>query len=68
MKIGKYITNIGVISAILGAIGVMRQTKNMPTDWRRFLLWGVWLLGVVLAIAGVAKQEEDRQFAEEQKG
>lgn len=58
MRIGKYVTNIGILSAIAGAIGVSRQTKAMPSDWRRYIVWVVWGLGVVLAIASVAKDED----------
>lgn len=57
MKIGKYVTNIGVITSILGAVGVYRQTKRMPSDVRRVIVWLVWVLGVVLAVIGVAKDE-----------
>lgn len=59
MKIGKYITNFGVLGAVAGAYGVMKQTKQMPSDWRRYVIWTMWLLGVVLAIAGVAKRQDD---------
>ena len=33
----------------------------MRRDWRRFLVWGVWLLGLALAVASVAMQEQDRE-------
>jgi hypothetical protein len=61
MSIGKYLTNVGVIGALLGALGTMRQTKEMPRDWRRLVLWGVWAAGLTLAIASVSKQPEDEQ-------
>ncbi len=67
MSIGRYLTNIGVIGALIGALGTMRQTQQMPKDWRRFLVWGVWAAGLALAIAGAAKQEQDEQFAEAHK-
>lgn len=59
MKIGKYVTNIGVITAIAGAFGVYRQTQRMPSDFRRIIVWVVWALGVILAIAGVAKESSE---------
>ncbi len=59
MKIGKYVTNLGILSAIAGAYGVSKQAKSMPHDWRRTVLWAVWILGVVLAVASVAKDNED---------
>lgn len=57
MKLGKYVTNIGVISSVIGAYGVYKQTKNMHPDWRRYIIWLVWLLGLVLAIGTVAEEK-----------
>jgi len=62
MSIGKYLTNIGVIGALLGALGTMKQTQAMPKDWRRYIVWVVWAAGLALAIAGVAKQADDEQY------
>lgn len=62
MSIGKYVTNLGVIGALLGVLGTMKQTQNMPRDWRRFIVWGVWAAGLLLALAGVAKQQDDEEF------
>lgn len=64
IRIGKYLTNFGVIGAILAIFGVIRQTREMPRDWRVVIIWLVWLLSVVLAILGVAKRESDEQFQE----
>lgn len=59
MKIGKYLTNLSILSSVGGAYGVWKQSKSMPRDWRRSVLWIVWLLGVVLAVASVAEEERD---------
>lgn len=67
MSIGKYLTNIGVIAALFGALGTLRQTQSMPKDWRRYLVWGVWAAGLVLAIVGAAKQSEDEEYEAEVK-
>lgn len=67
MSIGKYLTNFGVIAALLGALSTMRQTQGMPRDWRRFVVWGVWAASLVLTIVGVAKQADDEQFEEDMK-
>ncbi|MBL5974240.1 MAG: hypothetical protein D3X82_10875 [Candidatus Leucobacter sulfamidivorax] len=67
MSIGKYLTNFGVIGALLGALGTLRQTQAMPKDWRRYLIWGVWAAGLVLAIVSVAKQPEDEEHEERVK-
>lgn len=67
MSLGKYLTNFGVIGAVIGALGTARQTQSMPKDWRRFIVWGVWGAGLVLAIAGVAKQIDDEEFESAQE-
>ena len=59
MKIGKYVTNPGILGSLAGAIGVSKQTKEMSHDWRRYVVWLVWLLGVVLAISAVVQEDDD---------
>lgn len=61
IAIGKYVTNLGVIGAAVGALSTARRTASMPRDWRRLIVWGVWIAGLVLAIAGVAMQDEDNE-------
>lgn len=61
MAIGKYLTNPGVLGAAVGAVGTARRAGGMRRDWRRFLVWGVWLAGLALAIASVAMQDKDRE-------
>lgn len=67
MSIGKYLTNPGVIGALLGALGTSKQTQQMPKDWRRYLVWAVWAAGLALAIVGVAKQQDDEAHEAEIK-
>lgn len=67
MSIGKYVTNPGVIGAAAGALGTARKTQGMRNDWRRLLVWGVWLAGLALAIASVAMQETDSEHESELK-
>ncbi|RGE23663.1 hypothetical protein [Leucobacter sp. wl10] len=62
MSIGKYVTNPGVIGAAMGAVTTARRTQSMRRDWRRFLVWGVWLAGLALAVASVAMQDQDHEF------
>ena len=64
MAIGKYLTNMAVLGTLLGALGTAKQAQQMPKDWRRVLVWGVWAAGLALAIASVSKQDDDRAFAE----
>lgn len=59
IRIGKYVTNIGVISALLAVFGVIRQSREMPKDWRLSIVWAIWLFGLILAIASVANRERD---------
>lgn len=61
IALGKYVTNLGVLGAVASAVSTARRTGSMPNDWRRLLVWGVWIMGVVLAIAGVAMQERDQE-------
>ena len=67
MSIGKYLTNTAVIGAAIGALGTAKQTRQMPQDWRRILVWVIWAAGFALAIAGAAKQIDDEAFEQQQK-
>lgn len=62
MAIGKYVTNPGVIGAALGAISTARRIQGMRNDWRRYVVWGVWVAGFALAVASVAMQDSDDEF------
>lgn len=67
MSIGRYVTSLPVIGAVLGVFGVAKQTQRMPRDWRRIVVWVVWLAGVVLAVGSVAKREEDEIFDKQRR-
>ena len=67
MSIGKYLTSPGVIGAAIGALGTLKQTQEMPKDWRRYLPWVIWVAGLLLALASVSKQVEDEQYAAQLK-
>lgn len=67
MSIGKYVTNPGVIGAALGAVSTAKNTQAMRRDWRRLLVWAVWIAGLALAISSVAMQEEDQDHAANDK-
>lgn len=64
IRLGKYLTNWGVIGAFLAVFSVIRQSRELPKDWRLALIWAVWLIGLVLAIAGVAKRTSDEEYRE----
>lgn len=59
MQIGKYVTNAAVIGAALGAVSTAKKSSNMRKDWRRYLVWASWALGLALAISTVAMQDRD---------
>ena len=67
MSIGKYVTNPGVIGAAAGAMSTARRTQHMRKDWRRYLVWGVWLAGFALAVATVAMQDQDHEFEDRRR-
>lgn len=67
MKIGRYLLNTGIISSVLGAIGVAKQTKQMPHDWRRYLVWLSWAISFVLTVASVQKADSDKTFIAEKQ-
>lgn len=62
MSIGKYLTNLGVLGATASVVSTAKRTAAMPKDWRRFLVWGVWLAGLALAIGSVAMQDRDEEL------
>lgn len=67
MSIGKYVTNPGVIGSLFGALTTAKRTGGMRKDWRRYLVWGVWLAGLALSIASVAMQESDEEYEAEKR-
>lgn len=67
MGVGRYVLNSGIISSAIGALGVAKQTKKMPRDWRRFLVWATWGISFVLAVASVRKSDSDAAHIEHQK-
>lgn len=59
MDVRKFLLNPGVLTAVAGAVGVYKVTKDAPMNWRSLLLWGSWGIGVALAVGSVV--EQDRQ-------
>lgn len=55
----KYLLNVGVLSALAGAVGIAKATQEAPKDWRTYLLWASWGIGVALAVGTVV--QKDRQ-------
>ncbi|HIY66103.1 MAG TPA: hypothetical protein H9830_07485 [Candidatus Agrococcus pullicola] len=60
----KYLLNIGVLSALAGAVGVAKATQDAPKDWRTYLLWASWGIGVALAVGAVVQQDREVRLEE----
>jgi hypothetical protein len=60
----KFIFNFSVLSALLGAVGLVRTTTTGPRDWRLILLWIAWGINVAIAVGTVAEQAKDQELEE----
>ncbi|WP_449278733.1 hypothetical protein [Leucobacter sp. GX24907] len=67
MSIGKYVTNPGVIGSLFGALTTAKRTGAMRNDWRRYLVWGIWLASLALSVGSVAMQERDEDYEAERR-
>lgn len=52
----KFMFSGTVISALLGALTVVKATKQGPRDWRLALMWLGWACTMAIAIGTVAKE------------
>ncbi|HWH26839.1 MAG TPA: hypothetical protein VNT53_09365 [Pseudolysinimonas sp.] len=57
----KFILNTSVLSALFGAIGLAKTTKNGPRDWRLILMWLSWGATVAIAVGTVIEQSRDAE-------
>lgn len=55
----KFLFNAGVIGALVGATGVIRQTISGPRNWRLILMWLSWGIGVAIAVGSVIEQNRE---------
>jgi hypothetical protein len=60
----KFIFNFSVLSALFGAVGLVKSTTRGPRDWRLILLWVAWGINVAIAVGTVAEQASDRELEE----
>lgn len=60
----KFIFNFSVLSALFGAVGLVRTTATGPRDWRLILLWVAWAINVAIAVGTVAEQAKDHELEE----
>jgi len=52
----KFLLSPGIWTAAFGGIGVARQTKEGPRDWRLILMWVSWGVTVALAVGTVLRR------------
>jgi hypothetical protein len=60
----KYLFSGAVISAIFGAVGVIKATASGPRDWRLLLMWISWAASLAIAIGTVADEEKRAELIE----
>jgi hypothetical protein len=53
-----------VISAIFGAVGVIKATASGPRDWRLLLMWISWAASLAIAIGTVADEDKRAELIE----
>lgn len=60
----KFIFNFSVLSALFGAVGLVRTTTTGPRDWRLILMWIAWGINVAIAVGTVAEKAKDQELEE----
>lgn len=60
----KFIFNFSVLSAVFGAVGLVRQTTSGPRDWRLILMWIGWGINVAIAVGTVVENSKDDELEE----
>jgi hypothetical protein len=58
----KFILSSSVLGAVFGGVGVVRQTRSGPRDWRLVLLWIAWAINVAVAIGTVADEANAKEL------
>lgn len=52
----KFLFSSTVISALFGALTVVKSTRQGPRDWRLALMWIGWACTMAIAIGTVVKE------------
>ncbi|HWH97548.1 MAG TPA: hypothetical protein VNS80_04205 [Pseudolysinimonas sp.] len=60
----KFIFNFSVLSALFGAVGLVKTTTAGPRDWRLILLWVAWGINVAIAVGTVAERAKEHELEE----
>lgn len=55
----KFIFNSSVISALFGAVGLIKTSQKGPRDWRLILMWLSWGATVAIAVGTVVEQSRE---------
>lgn len=55
----KYLFSGAVITAVLGAIGLLPRTISGPRNLRLLLAWAGWGLGLAAAVLAVQEESEE---------
>lgn len=54
----KFLFSGTVISALFGALTVMKATRQGPRDWRLALMWIGWACTMAIAVGTVVKEAQ----------
>lgn len=52
----KFLFSSTVISALFGALTVVKSTRQGPRDWRLALMWISWACTMAIAVGTVVKE------------
>lgn len=55
----KFLFSPALWTALFGAIGVVKSTRNGPRDWRLILQWLVMGAGVAIAVGDVIEKSNE---------
>lgn len=58
----KFLFNFSVLSALFGAVGLVRTTTSGPRDWRLVLMWLAWGINVAIAVGTVAERAREQEL------
>ncbi len=60
----KFLFKGAILSALFGALRVIKTTREGPRDWRLILMWVAWAATTAIAVGTVVQeaQESDDQL------
>jgi len=60
----KFLFSGSVLSAVFGAVSIVRTTVNGPRDWRLILMWIGWATSVAIAVGTVVEETRELEYEE----